>query len=299
MSWQVTGSFIGGPLCLLAFIMMLLKHKPKIQIKDKIVLITGATSGLGKACAVKFVKAGCRVILAGRSIEKLKEVQKELIDTIKSEFTPEIVVLDLEDDQSILTAIETAYSFYNKIDILINNAGVSYRGTIQDTEIDVHRKIMQVNYFGQLILTKGIVSRMKKDGGGHIVGISSIQGIISIPYRSAYSASKHAFQAFCDCVRAEYCDDKIRVSVISPGYMQTNLSLNAMTSDGSQYGVMDKTTESGMKPEYVAQQVLNAIIYDKNEVKLASLGPKLGCFLRTLAPNVFFWKMNSRAREQK
>ncbi|XP_055954503.1 dehydrogenase/reductase SDR family member 7B [Patella vulgata] len=195
-------------------------------------------------------------------------------------------------------AANEAYSFYNQVDILINNAGISYRGRIQDTSIQVDKKVMQVNYFGQVALTKGILPRMLESGnGGHIVGISSIQGKISIPYRSAYSASKHAFQAFCDCLRAECADKNINVSVISPGYIKTSLSLNAVTGDGNKYGVMDKTTENGMTPEYVAQRVLEAVMYQNNDDILSSITPKIAVYLRTIAPSVFFWLMKSRARK--
>ncbi|XP_046369942.2 dehydrogenase/reductase SDR family member 7B-like [Haliotis rufescens] len=301
ISWEVIGSIVGAPIGLLCLLYIVWGYRKKTLVKDKVVLITGATSGLGKACAKIFLQAGCHVILAGRSVDKLKETS----DILRTELgkrqlhDPKLLVMDLEDVSSLPSKVKDALRFHGRVDILVNNAGISYRGQIEDTAMEVDRKVMMVNYFGQIAITKALLPIMLSQGGGYIVGISSVQGKFSIPYRSAYSASKHAFQAFFDCLRAEVADRNVKVSIISPGYMHTNLSQNAVCSDGSKHGVTDPTTASGMSPEYVAQRVLQAIEFNQADVILATLMPKLAYYTRVLFPKTYFSLMRSRARKQK
>ncbi|XP_020864106.1 dehydrogenase/reductase SDR family member 7B isoform X5 [Phascolarctos cinereus] len=209
----------------------------KAYIQDSVVVITGATSGLGKECAKVFYAAGAKLILCGRSQEKLEELVRELSAThYRKTHKPHVVVFDLADSDTIVPAANEILKYTGHVDILINNAGISYRGTIMDTALEVDKKVMETNYFGPVALTKAILPSMIEKKRGHIVVISSIQGKISIPFRSAYAASKHATQAFFDCLRAEIEQHEIEVTVICPGYIQTNLSLNAITADGSKYG---------------------------------------------------------------
>lgn len=286
---------------LLLFILQLWKKKTRPSIKTKVILITGATSGVGKASAELFYMAGCRVILAARNLEHLKKIQQEFYSKKKGGIPapPAILQLDLSNLASIPEKVTQAISFYGQIDVLINNAGQSYRGRVEDTSLDVDIRLMTVNYLGHVAITKAVLPYMIKEGGGHIIGVSSIQGKISIPYRSAYSASKHAFQAFFDCLRAEVCDKNITVSVLSPSYIKTNLSLNALKADGTQYNVMDKTTEQGMSPEYVAKKILDTVLYKQQDICLTPLHHKIAVFLRAVFPNLFFKLMASRALKQR
>ncbi|NP_001380589.1 dehydrogenase/reductase SDR family member 7B isoform 7 [Homo sapiens] len=223
----------------------------KAYLRNAVVVITGATSGLGK------------------------------------------------DSGAIVAAAAEILQCFGYVDILVNNAGISYRGTIMDTTVDVDKRVMETNYFGPVALTKALLPSMIKRRQGHIVAISSIQGKMSIPFRSAYAASKHATQAFFDCLRAEMEQYEIEVTVISPGYIHTNLSVNAITADGSRYGVMDTTTAQGRSPVEVAQDVLAAVGKKKKDVILADLLPSLAVYLRTLAPGLFFSLMASRARKER
>lgn len=300
LHWSTVCSFIGAPVGLACILYVLLSHKKKKDVRGKVVLITGATSGLGEACAGVFYKAGCKVILAGRNKEKLQQVKDSLQQqNVDNAYCPGVIQLDLEKIQTLPEKVEEAVKIFGKIDILINNAGISYRGVVADTQLDVDVKLMTVNYFAQVALTKAVLSKMLTQGSGCIIGISSVQGKIAIPYRSAYAASKHAFQAFYDTLRAEIAEDKINVIVISPGYIKTNLSHNAVCADGSQYGSMDKTTESGMDPVYVAEQILSAIIWQKDDVILAPLLHKLVIFIRTFIPTLYFKIMSMRAKSQR
>ncbi|KAK3090927.1 hypothetical protein FSP39_015788 [Pinctada imbricata] len=293
MDFNQLCSFFGCPLGLLYLLYIGLSHRSRKLLKGKVVLITGASSGLGEACARAFHRAGCKVILCGRDHTQLQRVQTSL-DT--SGDTAQILLIDLNDIGKINSKIQDAIQIYGKVDIVINNAGVSYRGQVKDTSLETDQKIMLVNYFGQIALTKALLPHMLQRGSGCIVGISSIQGKISIPYRSAYAASKHAFQAFYDSLRAELSNTNIDVCVISPGYIKTNLSKNALCGDGSQYGAMDKTTASGMKPESVADRVMTAVIWGEKEVVMAPVIHKLAIVIRTLAPSLYFVLMNHRAK---
>ncbi|XP_049558094.1 dehydrogenase/reductase SDR family member 7B isoform X4 [Orcinus orca] len=147
-----------------------------------------------------------------------------------------MVTFDLTDPGAIVGAAAEILQCFGYVDVLINNAGISYRGTIVDTSLDVDKRVMETNYFGPVALTKALLPSMIRRRQGHVVAISSIQGKISVPFRSAYAASKHATQAFFDCLRAEVEQHDIEVTVISPGYIHTNLSLNAVTADGSNDG---------------------------------------------------------------
>ena len=173
--------------------------------------------------------------------------------------------------------------------------------------------MMLVNYLNQIALTKVVLrSILKKPEAtvvpsqpGHIVAISSVQGRIAIPDRSSYSASKHAVQAFFDSLRAELSTldqashRPVDVTVVSPGYIKTNLSLNALTSDGSKYARMDKTTESGMEPSVVATRVLEAVLNREPELVLAPMIPKVLIVLRAICPSLYFFVMSKYAKKSK
>ncbi|NXD85632.1 DRS7B reductase, partial [Halcyon senegalensis] len=274
----------------------------RAYLQEAVVVITGATSGLGKECAKAFHAAGCRLVLCGRDREKLQDLVQQLSTVTnhrKKTHKPHAVVFDLSDTKAVLSAAEEILKCSGHVDILINNAGISFRGTIVDTGLDVDKKVMETNYFGPIALTKALLPSMIKRRQGHIVAISSVQGKISIPFRSAYAASKHATQAFFDCLRAEVEQYDIDVTVVSPGYIQTNLSLNAVTSDGSRYGVTDKNTAEGQTAAEVAQVVLHAVGQKKKEVLVAGLTPSLAVYLRNLFPRLFFTLMATRAKKER
>nr|XP_053650235.1 dehydrogenase/reductase SDR family protein 7-like [Cherax quadricarinatus] len=212
---------------------------------------------------------------------------------------PTIVKLDLENINSIPGMVDNLLKTHGHIDVLINNAGISFRGAAIDTDISVDIKLMVVNYFGQVALTKAILPSMVERKSGHLVAVSSVQGKLAIPYRSCYTASKHALQGFFDSLRAEVADSGVLVTVVSPGYISTNLSLNAVTGDGSLYGTMDATTASGMSPEKVAEHIVGSLINGYEELVLAPLSHRLAIILHTLAPSLISRIMKSRALSQK
>ncbi|KAM6962890.1 dehydrogenase/reductase SDR family member 7B [Aplochiton taeniatus] len=303
---RIMGSMVPltlGGLGLLLLFRVLHRLRPGTSIQDKVVVITGASSGLGKECARVFHAKGARLVLCGRDSTRLRELIQELTTKapeLKLEtHIPQIVTFDLADKDTVLKASEGILSCYGQVDVLINNAGISYRGNILDTNISVQRDVMETNYFGTIALTQALLPSMVSRHSGHIVVISSVQGKIAIPYRSAYAASKHATQAYFDCLRAEVERYGIPVTVISPGYIKTNLSLNAVTGTGSKYGVLDKNTAMGMDPSEVALVVLKAVRQRSKDILLAGTLPTLAVYLRTLWPALFFRLMASRARKEQ
>ncbi|XP_029016030.1 dehydrogenase/reductase SDR family member 7B [Betta splendens] len=282
---------------------MLVRLRPGASLQDAVVVITGASSGLGKECARVFHAAGARLVLCGRDASRLQQVVQELTassaETHNQTHIPRTVVFDLAATDTMDRAAEQILKCYGQVDVLINNAGISYRGNILDTNISVQRDVMETNYFGPIALTQAVLPSMVCRRSGHIVVISSVQGKIAIPYRSAYAASKHATQAYFDCLRAEIERFGIPVTVISPGYIRTNLSVNAVTGDGSKYGILDKTTATGWDPRDVAHAVLKAVRHRSKDVVLAGSLPSLAIYLRTLWPALFFKLMASRARKEQ
>ncbi|XP_045139074.1 dehydrogenase/reductase SDR family protein 7-like isoform X2 [Portunus trituberculatus] len=267
----------------------------------KVVLITGASSGLGEALAHALYKCGVRLILAARNTEKLENIKETLLKTYKPPelHVPTIIKLDLEELNSIPGVVEEIIASHGRVDILINNAGISYRGVAAETDISVDIRLMLVNFFGQVALTKAILPLMLKRKTGHIVAVSSVQGKLAIPYRSCYTASKHALQGFFDSLRAEVAESKVKVTVISPGYIATNLSVNAVTGDGSMYGEMDETTSGGMSPEYVADSIVGCLTNGSEELVLAPVLHHVAILLRTLSPPLVTHIMKRRAATQR
>lgn len=269
-------------------------------LQDKVVLITGASSGLGEALAYRFYEAGCKVILASRRLDELERVKTNMMASSqkknRASNTPAIIRLDLADLKTVPEKAKQALEVHGRIDVLVNNGGISFRGEASETDVEVDVKVMMVNYFGQVALTKAVLPSMIDRKEGSIVAISSVQGKIGLPFRSAYSASKHATQAFYDCLRAEVAHFNIHVCVVSPGYIRTNLSMNALTGSGSTYGVTDETTASGTDPDDVAERVLEAIVNRRCDVVVATCLPRLVVYLRVLFPWLYFVLMSSRAK---
>jgi len=272
------------------------------SLVGKVVLVTGASSGIGRELAIQMVRQGMKVILAARSTEKLVELRNNLINSDKKGMTvydPQVLTLDLEDLDNIKAKAEEALEIFGTIDILVNNGGMSVRGGTLETQLSVHQRLMNVNYFGSLELTRHIAPHMVAAGAGLIVLVSSVQGRLATPYRTAYAASKHALQAWADSMRAELSGDGVGVLVVSPGYVSTELSKNALTASGDSYGQLDKNTEQGYSVQYVAQQILESMVKGKKELVLAPLHVRLAVLLRALLPGVYFYIMKRKAIKEK
>lgn len=260
------------------------------QLEGKVVILTGASSGLGEALAHQLFRAGCRLVLMSRNVDRLNQVKLDMLNSGKPSvvYPPVIIELDLAAPASISDCISRAISVYERVDILINNAGVSYRGEVVNTQLSVDAHLMQVNYLGQVELTRQVLNTMLEKGNGHIVFISSLQGRIALPYRSAYTASKHALHSFSDSLRAEMASRGISVTTVAPSYIHTPLSQNALTANGSRHARIDSATARGMSSSVAAEAVLDAVLSRSQETLLAPLHHRLAVMVRTLWPAVFF-----------
>lgn len=210
---------------------------------------------------------------------------------------PVVVPLDLADLNSIPEKVQQILDIYQSIDILVNNGGISVRAEVMKTSIDVDLKVMLVNYLGTVAVTKAVLPSMVERKSGHIVCVSSVQGKFAIPQRSAYTASKHALQAFCDSLRAEVDEHNINVTIVSPGYINTALSLNALTGSGQKYGKIDAATATGANPDRMARQIVSEVVRGSRDVVIAPLAPRIAQYMRVLCPPLYFWLMAKRAKK--
>ena len=233
-----------------------------MYFKDQVVWITGASSGIGEALALDLSRRGAILILSARRQEALEDVRRRCENPERHEVLP----FDLSDVAAVEAAADIGIGYYGRIDFLINNGGVSQRALVEDTSMEVYRHLMETNYLGPVALTKAVLPGMRARKWGHIIAVSSLTGKFSTPLRSGYAASKHALHGFFDALRAEHWRYGIRVTVVCPGYIRTNISINAMTGDGTPQGTMDKGQARGMSPETCADKILWAAERNKNEV---------------------------------
>ena len=228
----------------------------------KIIWITGASSGIGEALAVAFIKEGATVIASAPFADELEASKAKASDPQRFHAVP----LDLARPDTIAPLAAEVINRFGRIDILINNAGISQRSNVLETPIENDRKIMEVDYFGAVILTKAVLPCMMAQGGGHILCTSSMVGLFGFPLRSAYSAAKHALHGFFESLRIEYYHSNIKVSIIIGGRIQTAISMNALTADGTAYGRMDQGQQGGIPKEKAARQILRGIRRNKREI---------------------------------
>lgn len=255
------------------------------MFSNKVVWITGASSGIGVEMARQLAEKGARIVLSSRSEAKLLEIQKTLTN-------PEIhlvIPLDLEKNTQFDVLANQVYDHFGQIDFLFNNGGLSQRSNVRETPIEVDRRIMEINYFGNIALTKAVLPFMEKQGSGHIVVISSIAGKFGFFLRSAYSASKHALHGFYESLRLEEEQFGINVTIACPGKINTEISLNALNSSGKQHGEMDHNQETGMSAEECVSILLNAVFKNKKEVLIGNKEIK-AVTLKRLLPKLF-WKV--------
>lgn len=234
---------------------------------DKTVWITGASSGIGEALVNAFTLGGSRVIASSNDEAGLKRVA-ESCAAMKGSITT--VPFDLSETAGIEKTVADIIRQEGRIDLLLNIGGISQRALIKDTPLWLDRKIMEINYFGTIALTKAVLPYMISSGGGHIVATSSISGRFGFPLRSAYSASKQALHGFFETLLIEHKSDNIRVSVLIPGRVRTNISFNALTSSGREHGKLDEGLAGGITPEKAAQQIIRGIRQNKREVLVGS-----------------------------
>lgn len=251
--------------------------------RNKVIWITGASSGIGEALAIALADAGARLILSARRTDELNRV-KELLKLNNEDIL--ILPLDLNDTTSADDLCKKIILKFGHIDILINNGGISQRSLVAETPLELDRKIMEINFFGTVALTKSVLPYMIKQKHGHIVVMSSIAGKFGFYFRSAYSASKHALHGFFESVRMELTNDNIKVLIVCPGKIKTNISINAITRDGAKHNKMDESTDQGLGAEECAKQIMTAIQKNKEEIFIG--GKELrAVWMKRLFPGLF------------
>lgn len=251
---------------------------------NKIVWITGASSGIGEALVHEFSRNGSRVIASSNDPGGLKRVADDCSGYPGHVTT---VAFDLAMTENVEDLVKEVAGKEGHVDILLNLGGVSQRALISETPLWLDRRIMEINYFGTISLTKAVLPYMISAGGGQIAATSSISGRFGFPLRSAYSASKQALHGFFETLLIEHRKDNIRVSVIIPGRVKTNISLHALTSSGREHGKMDDGQSGGVTPARAAHQIIRGLKRNRREILVGST-ELLMLWIRRFMPALFF-----------
>src|SRR5450432_242639 len=253
------------------------------EFRNKVVWITGASSGIGEALSYAFSYRGAKLVLSGRRIEELERVKH----TCKYPEEVKIISLDLSDAPSLENKTADAIQCFGHIDILVHNGGISQRSLVIETPMEVHRKVMEVDYFSYVAISKAISPHFISRKAGHFVVMSSVMGKIGTPMRSAYAAAKHALHGFFDCLRAELSSQNIKVTVLTPGYIRTNVAYNAITKDGTSHARQSENIAKGLSPGKAAVQILKAISRGSYETYIGKFSAeKISLWIMRFAPGM-------------
>ncbi|MGY0392586.1 SDR family oxidoreductase [Bizionia sp. KMM 8389] len=255
-----------------------------MNFKSKTIWITGASSGIGKALVELLAKQDCNLIISSRQLKDLELIKKSCPK-------PENIAclaFNLADYEEMDDLVRQAYNFFNHIDILINNGGISQRSLIKDTSISVVKKLIEIDYLGPVALSKALLPYFIKQQSGHFVTVTSLMGKFASPYRSGYCGAKHALHGYFDALRLEHETDGVLVTLVCPGFVNTNIGRNALTGDGSLQHSQDDATEKGLPVSVFAKRMLKAIYKKKFEVYI---GKKeiLGVYLKRYFPKFLHW----------
>lgn len=253
-------------------------------IDGKIVWITGASSGIGEGLAQVLAKKNCKLILSGRNVTALERVKSNCNSTT------EILPFDLGDFYNAKDTVARAIAIFGAIDILILNGGVSQRSLILDTDFSVDKTLIEVDYLANVALAKAILPHFIENKDGQFAVVTSLMGKFGSPYRSGYCGAKHALHGFFDVLRMEHQKDGIKVTMICPGFIQTNVAKNALTANGTPQFEEDEATKNGMPVAIFAQKMLRAIEEHKME---AYIGGKetFGVLLKRFFPKLLHYSV--------
>ena len=252
----------------------------------KSIWITGASSGIGRACAEVYAKRGYRVILSSRRKETLEDVAEDLSKSQKVDRENlHIVPLDLGNISNFESIVNSVLSEIGTLDIMLHAGGISQRSLAIDTSIEVDRRVMEIDYFGTIALTKALLPHFIENKSGQFVVITSLMGVFSSPLRSGYCGAKHALHGFFEALRAEVYDHSISISMVLPGFIATDISLNAVVGDGSKQGTMDAKTGAGMTPMQCAKKLARGVDRKKPEI-LIGRSEILAVYLKRFFPSL-------------
>ena len=235
-------------------------------INGKVVWITGASSGIGEALAYELATKNCKLILSARNSDALETVKSKCSNT-------EVIILpfDLADFDNAKNHAAKAIAAFGKVDVLINNGGVSQRSLIIETDFEVDKKLIAVDYLGTVALTKALLPHFVENQSGAFVVVTSLMGKFGSPYRSGYCGAKHALHGFFDVLRMEHQKDNIDVTLICPGFVQTNVALNALTANGTKQNQDDEATQNGVPVASFVKKRVRAIECNQFEAYIGGM----------------------------
>lgn len=261
-----------------------------MRFPNQVVWITGASSGIGEACALAFAREGARLVLSSRRPAELERVRRRCPRPDDHMVFP----LDLARTDMFAAAVAEVLARVGRVDVLVNNAGVSQRAFVLDATEEVERAIMEVDYFGPVALTKAVLPAMRARREGHVVVVSSVMGYLGTPGRSTYAAAKHALHGYFDSLRAEVWSDNIKVTLVCPGYVKTAVSANALGPRGEKHAQTDATHQAGIAPEKCAAALLRGVARNREEVYVGGW-EVAGIYVKRLAP----WLLSRVVRRMK
>ena len=256
-----------------------------INLKNKTVWITGASSGIGEALAYQFSKEGAKLVLSARRESELQRVARA---TGLSEKDVLVLPMDMLEFEHFPAKIQTVIEYFGQIDFIVQNAGISQRSYVKDTKFQVYRDLMELDFFSIVAFTQSLLPYLIEQKSSHFIVISSIAGKIGVPLRGGYGAAKHAIIGFFDSLRAEVWQDNIQVTTICPGYILTQISVNALDSSGNKHGKMDDNQANGMTADVFAKKAIKAILNNRREVYIGGFYEIFGVYLKRFLPSLVY-----------
>jgi len=253
------------------------------SFENKVIWVTGASSGIGEACAYELSRHHAKLILTALEEDILQHVKEKCL--LLGAQDVYLLPADLSQLDFLESLSNNAWNYFGKIDLIYNNAGISQRATTIDTEFSVITKIMDVNYFAPVLISKTILPKMIENGGGQIAVTTSISGKFGFPLRAAYCSSKHALYGFFETVAAEYFNDNIRITIVCPGRVQTKISFYALEKDGKAHGKLDPGQSKGVTAEQAAKKIVRAFEKKRPEI-LIGKRELLMVYIKRLFPNL-------------
>lgn len=266
------------------------------MFRDRVVWITGASSGIGEALALAFAPEGAKLVLSARREGELERVRSACAAQGAAEEDVLVLPLDVTDWDAMPAAHERVLQSFGRVDLLINNAGVSQRSFCVDTDMSVYRRLFDVDVLGQIALTKTVLPRMYERRSGHVAIMASVAGKIGVGQRTGYCAAKHAVMGFFDALRAEAVHHGVRVTTITPGFIRTDVSVNALDAHGQPFGRTDADIENGMEVGKCARAILAGLRKGSPEIAVGE-GPEMkALWLKRLVPKLVFSKVAEMAK---
>ncbi len=254
--------------------------------RDQVVWITGASSGIGEALAAEFAARGARLVLSARRADELERVAERCRGAGAADVL--VLPLDVCDQDAVAAAPGTVIERFARIDWLINNAGISQRSLCEETQLDVYRRLFDVDVMGPIALTKAVLPQMIEQRSGHIAVTASVAGKIGVPYRTGYCAAKHAVMGFFDALRAEVADRGVKVTTIVPGFIRTNLPKVALVGDGSEFGKEDQHIAGGMDVTDCARVIMAGVESGRPEIPVGKGKEMHALWIKRLFPRLAF-----------